>query len=439
MDKLKNELAKLQTEIDELESSVNDESRSFTKDELEKVTEKLDRIETIEAEIKTRSRISERKPEEKPIARAILDNVEPAAEKEEYRFGQYVQDCIKASRPDGGDFTPRLRNHQKRALSEINEQRAISGLSELIPSDGGFLLTTDYSSELLQNAYATGLLASRCRRIPISTSAGKIVIPGVDETSRADGYRNGGVRMYWAGEGDEKTSSKPKFRRVELEPHKLVGLVYMTDELMMDVAALEGYVRDMFAQEMGFKLDDAIIEGTGAGQPLGIKNSGALVSVAKEVGQAADSIVAENIEKMYSRIFPSSLSNSVWLINQNCWPQIFQLHHAVGTGGAPMFMLPGSMPNAPAGTLLGRPIIPIEQCETLGDAGDIYFVDFKHYMLTDKGGMQSALSMHVRFIYDETVLRFVYRVDGQPDINSAVTPFKTTDTQSPFITLAERA
>jgi HK97 family phage major capsid protein len=80
----------------------------------------------------------------------------------------------------------------------------------------------------------------------------------------------------------------------------------------------------------------------------------------------------------------------------------------------------------------------IEQCETLGDAGDIYFLDLSHYILTDKGAMQSAISMHVRFVYDETVLRFVYRVDGQPDVNSALTPFKGTNTVSPFVRIAAR-
>ena len=161
--------------------------------------------------------------------------------------------------------------------------------------------------------------------------------------------------------------------------------------------------------------------------------------VAKETGQAATTIVAENIEKMYARAVATRLGNYSWYMNQDCWPQIFQLSHAVGTGGVPMFVPAGGLTNAPAGTLLGRPIVPIEQAETLGTAGDIYFADLSRYILTDKGAMQSALSIHVRFIYDETVLRFVYRVDGQPEVNSALTPFKGTKTQSPFINLAVRS
>jgi len=60
------------------------------------------------------------------------------------------------------------------------------------------------------------------------------------------------------------------------------------------------------------------------------------------------------------------------------------------------------------------------------------------YIIAEKGPIQSAVSIHVRFIYDETVFRFVYRCAGQPEYSTAITPFKGSDTESPFITLAAR-
>ena len=47
----------------------------------------------------------------------------------------------------------------------------------------------------------------------------------------------------------------------------------------------------MFGQALGYFEDVAFISGTGAGQPLGILNAPALVTVSKETGQAADTIV----------------------------------------------------------------------------------------------------------------------------------------------------
>ena len=64
----------------------------------------------------------------------------------------------------------------------------------------------------------------------------------------------------------------------------------------------------LVAEEFGFKIDDAILRGTGAGQPLGILKSGALVTVAKESGQT-DKITVENLVKMWSRLWSRSRGN----------------------------------------------------------------------------------------------------------------------------------
>jgi HK97 family phage major capsid protein len=173
---------------------------------------------------------------------------------------------------------------------------------------------------------------------------------------------------------------------------------------------------------------------------LGIINSPALVSVAIEAGQAASTIVAENIEKMFSRMLPDSLPNAKWFISQDCWPQIFQLHHAIGTGGVPVFMPPGSgLVDAPNGTLFGRPIMPIEQCQPLGTAGDIIFADMSYYYWASKGGIKSDLSTSVKFVEDETAFRWVARYDGQPKVASPITPYTGSGvTISPFVALAAR-
>ncbi|KKL25739.1 hypothetical protein LCGC14_2402260, partial [marine sediment metagenome] len=218
----------------------------------------------------------------------------------------------------------------------------------------------------------------------------------------------------------------------------LIGLVYLTDELLADTTMLESFVRQGFAEEFGFLIDDSIINGNGVGMPLGILNANCLVSVAKETGQAAASIVAENIEKMYSRAFAGGISKSEWLINQDVWPQIYQLHHAVGTGGVSMFIPAGSISQTPFGTLMGRPIQPIEQCQTLGTKGDVILADLGQYVTADKNPMTSASSIHVKFLTDQLALRFVYRFDGQPIWSSALTPYKGTNTVSPFVTLNAR-
>ena len=100
----------------------------------------------------------------------------------------------------------------------------------------------------------------------------------------------------------------------------------------------------------------------------------------------------------------------------------------------------GGLSDLPYGKIYTRPVLPIEQCATLGTVGDIILADLSQYLLIEKGGIKTASSIHVQFLTDETAFRFVYRVNGQPVWNSALTPFKgTSNTLSPFVALATRA
>ena len=255
------------------------------------------------------------------------DEADKKASKPWKSFGEYLKAVHQAGSSQGMKVDPRLK---------------ATGLSESISSDGGFLVTNDFSADLLQRTYDAGLIAGRTRRVPISANANGLTINAIDETSRATGSRFGGVQAYWLNEGGTKTASDPKFRQIELKLNKLVGLSYATDELLADAAALESVIRDSFAQEFAWQVDNAIIRGTGAGQPLGILNAASIVSVGKEAGQAATTLVYENVLKMWSRMWAPSRANAVWLINQDVEPQLWTMDLAVGTGGLPVMLPPAA-------------------------------------------------------------------------------------------------
>lgn len=357
---------------------------------------------------------STEKPEVKPTP--AKDN-----EKRFASFGEQLMAAYRAATP-GGKVDERLTT------------RAASGLNESTPSDGGFLVQQDFVTELLKRTYETGILASKVKKIPISTNANGMKINAIDEDSRANGSRWGGVQTYWEGEADEITASKPKFRQMELSLKKLTGLCYATDELLQDAAALEAVIRQAFAEEFGFKIDDAILSGSGEGEPLGILNSGAIVTVAKEASQT-DIITVENLIKMWNRLWSRSRANAVWYINQELEPYLYTLK----IGDKPVYIPAGGLSEKPYGTLFGRPVVPIEQCSAAGEVGDIILADIGQYLLIDKGGVKSASSIHVRFLYDENVFRFIYRVDGKPIWTKPLTPYKGSATVSPFVTLAKRS
>jgi len=343
-------------------------------------------------------------------------------------FGEQLRDVANASRP-GGDT---------RAIDRLMKVQASSGSNEAIPSDGGFLIQPSFSYELLKKSVQVSVLQPRCMNMGVSTNSNSITLPLVDESSRANGSRWGGIQSYWTTEGEKLTGSKPKIRSQTLELNKLTGLCYASDELLQDSAVAGQVISNGFASELAFKTDDAIINGNGAGMPMGILNSPALVVVPKQAGQTAKTILFENIVDMYSRLVASSDANAVWLINKDVLPQLFTMVLAAGTGGVPVFMPAGGASGQPFMTLFGKQVIPIEQAHTLGTVGDILLVNLNEYLWVDKG-IQQASSIHVRFEYMEQVFRFSKRCDGQPLWNLPLTPYKGANTLSPFVALATRA
>lgn len=316
--------------------------------------------------------------------------------------------------------------------------KAITGLGTEAGSAGGFLVDTDRDLSIMERVYNVGQILQRVDVVGISANSNGMTFNAEDETSRANGSRRGGIRGYWLGEGGSFTASAPKFRQIDLKLKKAGALVYATDEMLADSVALESYVMRNLPEELRFTVENAIINGSGAGQPLGIVGSGATISVAKETGQAATTLVAENVMKMWSRRWVGA-NDYIWLVNQDVTPQLHSMSVAVGTGGNLVYMPPGGLSGLPYATLYGRPVLEVEYCQTLGTAGDIILFSPGEYAAIDKGGIESASSIHVNFTTGEQVFRFVYRFDGQPKWNSALTPLNGSNTVSPYVMTATRS
>ena len=356
-----------------------------------------------------------------------LDRVEPQPKDHKLfkSFGEQMVAVFNAGIP-GGKIDPKL--HILNA----------TGLGTAIPSESGFLVQTDFSLALLQRAQEQAVLASKCWHVPIGPDADGVEMPTIDETSRATGSRWGGVQVYRRAEAATVTAKKPKFGSFELRLEDMMGLCYTTNRMLKDAASAGAIISRSFEEEFSFKLDDEIVRGTGVGECLGILNSAALVTVTKETGQAADTIVTENIIKIFARMRARNRVKAEWYYNQEIEPQLFTMGIIVGMGGTPIYMPPGGLSVSPYGTLLGRPMIPIEQASALGDVGDIIFADLNDYMIIEKGGLEATSSMHVLFIYDEMCFKFILRNNGGPIWKSALTPYKGTGTLSPFVTLGAR-
>ena len=350
-------------------------------------------------------------------------------QKAEYRdIGSQLTDIMLATKK--GDVGSRKR-------LDIAQKAVPTGLGESTGADGGFLLQDQFVAEIMTKTTETGILAGMCRQIPIGPNSNGLLMNAVDETSRATGSRWGGITGYWGAEAGTKVASKPKFRQMELKLKKLYAVIYATDELIEDSTAFSAVVNQGVSEEFGWLIDNAIVNGPGGGQPLGFMNSPAVVSVNGVAGQGADTIVYENIRDVWNAVYAPSRRTAAFLMNQECEPQLNGMTQTIGTGGVPVYLPANGISGLPYSTIYGRPVIPIEQAAGLGDTGDFMCVDLGQYLIIKKGEIARASSIHVEFLTDQTVFRFVMRIDGQPMWNSALTPANTTQssTYSPFVIL----
>lgn len=312
-----------------------------------------------------------------------------------------------------------------------------AGQNEDSGSDGGLLVQPDFAADLLLRTYEAGVLARQAQRIPIKSKSDSITLQSFDETSRANASRYGGIQAFWAHEADAITASQAKFRQMELRPHKLTGLCYVTNELLADANALQATIARAFEGEFSFKLDFSMVFGSGVGEPLGGMNAPCLITVAKEAAQASATIVPQNVIKMWSRMWGPSRKNAVWLTNQDTDPQLYTMSLNSATPDAPIFT-PAGESDSPYCLLFGRPVIPVEFCQTLGTTGDLILCDPTRYLLADKGPAETIPSIHVKFSSNEMAFKFVLRIDGQPEDSAPLTPFRGANTLSTFVALATR-
>lgn len=316
-----------------------------------------------------------------------------------------------------------------------------TGMTSAVNSEGAVLMPPAYSKTIWDRVMGmSNSLLSECDVYNIDPGTESITIPAIAETSRVDGSRWGGIRGYWKDELSALTESRPSFRDVKLSPHELYVFAFISDKLLRNSPTVASQILERgSADEIAFKVGDAIIEGTGGGKPIGVIGHPATVSISKETGQAAASVLTANIRKMNARLHPKFAAGAKWYVNQDVLPALETLTFEVGTGGVPVFLPPGGLSSTPYAVLYGKPVVPLEYCSTLGTVGDIILGNLGAYAVGLRGSMDTAYSMHLKFDYAQTAYRVIFEVDGQPWLNSPITPFKGSNTLSPILTLATRS
>ena len=331
----------------------------------------------------------------------------------------------EAKKDSFGDFLVKTRNKDKELMDYTRK-----GLAEGTGVDGGFLVPEEFMNEILRVQLEESVVRkSGARIIPMAYNIMKI--PAINIASNASGSIFGGVTAYWTGESETKVASAPKFKQVTLEAKKLIGYVESSDELVNDsIVSMGGLLQDLFAQTIAFEEDFAFLTGDGIGKPLGITKAPATISVTRTTASMVGTV---DLVAMLARFLRKG-GSPVWIINQSVLSEIYKLKDE----NSNYILLPGfnnNISGALPTTIYGIPVVVSEKLPALGTSGDIVLADMRYYLIGDRQKLTVDESIHVKFQTDEKSWRFVQRIDGQPWIDSAITPRAGGSTLSPFVVL----
>ena len=370
-----------------------------------------------------------------PVGDSAVDGFEPISAR---KF--WLDDDDATGGPDGGGFSnfAEFLRSVKAARSGKFDQR-LTVEKDLSESDGGggFTVPQYMSNWLWLQMLEQSPFFSQATYIPMSSN--RQTVPFIYDTDRSASGLHGIDVPTGLAEGEALTDISPTFKEAALTLNKIGGRCRVSNEMLEDSPlVISTLLPTVFSDALSWEMIRQFVNGTGAGQALGVLNSPACVEVAKEDGQSADTICYENICELWSRMLPAARRTAVWQANVDCEPQLRQMSLSVGTGGSAVFVVNASV-NQPA-SIFGRPLVFSEHNPTLGDAGDICCFNPRAYAIGKKSGGQIRIesSPNVRFENDQTVFRAIARLDGQPLQSLPITSSNSSKTLSHFVKLGER-
>ena len=276
------------------------------------------------------------------------------------------------------------------------------------------------------------VIRPRAKVYPMNSET--LTIPGWDDLDHTSGQLFGGFTIAWLAEEGTATRQQAKLRQIVFNAHKGAIYVAASREVLQSGLNFNAQLSTALIKGLGYGMDDAFINGDGAGKPLGITHAGSLISVAKETGQTADTIVYENLTKMLARLHPSCVMGAVWLGNPSTLAQLMELCQSVGVGGNTIKALTRVNDQY---MLLDRPIYFTEKCPALGELGDLILADVSKYAIGLRQEIAIDSSNAPGWLTDTVDFRVIVRVDGMPVWSKAFTP-KNGATQSWAVALATR-
>lgn len=267
--------------------------------------------------------------------------------------------------------TGRASDEYKKALLQAMRTsfRQISNvLQEGIDPQGGYLVPDEYDKRLIDILTEENVM--RTLGTNITTSGEHKINIAATKPAAA-----------WIEEGGTLTFGDATFDQIILDAHKLHVAIKVTEELLYDNAFnLENYILTQFGKALSNAEEDAFINGTGIGQPLGIlaETGGAQVGV---TSASSTKVTADEIINLVYSLKRPYRKNAVFLANDVCVAELRKLKDNNG-----QYLWQPSLQAGEPDRVLGYKVYtsPYFPVPTAGGTA-VAFGDFSYYNIGDRG------------------------------------------------------
>ena len=387
--------------IDEVRSMVKDaekEERSLSAEEAEKKDKLMADIKRMEAEIADEEEL------QRIEARKAKSAGDSEKDKAEWRsLGEFVQTVIQ-------------NPHDKRLVDRYEERQQSQGVG----AEGGFLVPDVFSSELLTVSPDEAIIRPRARVFGGGSGEnfGELHIPALQYSGN---NMYAGAQVTWIDEGAIKPETDVEFKRVTLHPFEVAAHVEVTDRLIANAPMIQQVVSTQLRGALIDAEENAFLSGNGVGQPTGIIDHAATISVARAGAAAVDyNDLMNMLESFKGR-------SGVWIVGRDMLSQLMVLDDPNGN-----FVWQPNARDGNPGTIFGMPVLFSDHSPALGNLGDVVLADLGYYLIGDGMGIAVAASPHPLFTRNRTIIKAWKTVDGSPWLTG---PLPTSIPTSPFVEL----
>lgn len=258
-----------------------------------------------------------------------------------------------------GRASDEYREGMLRALRS-NFKQVSNVLQEGVDADGGYLVPEEYDSRLIDVLTEENIMRSLGNVI---TTSGEHKI-NIAATKPA---------AAWIEEGGALSFGDATFSQILLDAHKLHVAIKVTEELLYDAAFnLEGYIIDQFGKALANAEEDAFLNGTGRGQPLGLfaETGGGTPAL------SAASINADHIMQLIYALKRPYRKSARFIMHDKVIAAIRQLKDNNG-----VYLWQPALTSGEPDKLLGYDVYTSPFCPE----GKIAFGDFSYYNIGDRG------------------------------------------------------